>query len=418
MCSKPMLRPSRVLPLLPILLIFCSVAEQAPAAEDSSATTDATVAYVTTESFNDEVLAAEVPVLVDFTATWCVPCKVVDPIIESLMPEMAGRAKVFKLDIDESPEIYKQLRVNGVPHVLLFKDGKEQDRISSAQSREIYVEYLEAMINGQSAFGVAIKLLDDDAFRRHFVLSRSIADLQKALTERPQLLVEPFANGQTPLGLVFNRPNFFQDEQIELILAQNPSITVRDLVGLGRCEEFAAAVEEDPAWANYVDPDGNSMLMTAIRRSYRLPSHGCLQAVLNAGAEVGKERNQESTLGRSVVLLEDADLLQEFLDRGMDPEFADGEGRNALHWAAIYGYENIVLALLAHGVDPSVETFDGKTAADLVRGIRDRRLTDLKEGQRSDSPEIAERMTEMAQEYDALLALLEKAEQGSVVKDS
>ena len=63
------------------------------------------VTYVTTENFQSEVLESNLPVLVDFTATWCAHCKTVDPIIESLLPQLSGTAKVFKLDIDESPEI-------------------------------------------------------------------------------------------------------------------------------------------------------------------------------------------------------------------------------------------------------------------------------------------------------------------------
>ena len=167
----------------------------------------AQVVLLNGDNFEREVYQADVPVLVDFTATWCVPCKEVDPIVESLAPEMAGRAKIGKLDIDESPGIYRGLGVNGVPHVLFFRDGEEQDRIAGVQSRETYVDYIEAMIAGKSAFDASLSFLDDDAFRRHFVVSRPVEDLERALPDRPNLLVEPFENGQTPLSLILISPS-------------------------------------------------------------------------------------------------------------------------------------------------------------------------------------------------------------------
>ena len=146
--------------------------------------------------------------------------------------------------------------VNGVPHILFFKDGEEQDRIVGAQSRETYVEYLEAMIAGRSAFDASVAFLDDDAFRRHFVVSRPVKDLEKALPERPDLLLEPFENGQTPLSLILNSSSVRQDDQIALVLRDDPPISTADLVGLGRCDELQAALADDPEAASRPDPDG------------------------------------------------------------------------------------------------------------------------------------------------------------------
>lgn len=75
-------------------------------------------------NFDDEVLKSGVPVLVDFTATWCGPCRAIAPLVDQLAGEYVGRVKVTKLDIDESPATAQQFRIRGVPTLLMIKDGK------------------------------------------------------------------------------------------------------------------------------------------------------------------------------------------------------------------------------------------------------------------------------------------------------
>lgn len=75
-------------------------------------------------NFDQEVLASGVPVLVDFTATWCGPCKALAPIVDQLAEELEGKVKVGKLDVDESPATAGKYGVRGVPTVMVFKDGE------------------------------------------------------------------------------------------------------------------------------------------------------------------------------------------------------------------------------------------------------------------------------------------------------
>ncbi|HTM46586.1 MAG TPA: thioredoxin [Polyangiaceae bacterium] len=75
-------------------------------------------------NFDQEVMASDKPVLVDFTATWCGPCKRLAPIVDEVANELVGQVKVGKLDIDESPVIAGKLGVRGVPTLMLFKGGE------------------------------------------------------------------------------------------------------------------------------------------------------------------------------------------------------------------------------------------------------------------------------------------------------
>lgn len=91
---------------------------------------------VNTDNFQNEVLDAQGPVLVDFGAVWCGPCKMLDPVVEELAGEWGDSIKVVKLDIDTSPDIAIQYHVMGVPTLMVFKDGEVQERITGYQPKD------------------------------------------------------------------------------------------------------------------------------------------------------------------------------------------------------------------------------------------------------------------------------------------
>ena len=87
---------------------------------------------VNDKNFTIEVLQSDLPVLVDFWATWCGPCKSIGPVIEELSKEYAGRIKVTKLNVDENPATPGQYGVRGIPTLILFKGGKILEQIVGA----------------------------------------------------------------------------------------------------------------------------------------------------------------------------------------------------------------------------------------------------------------------------------------------
>ncbi len=92
--------------------------------------------YVTEVDFQDEVVKADLPVLVDFTAVWCPPCKMIDPIVQQLALEWEGKVKVVKLDADENPNLLMQYGVMGIPTLMLFKGGEIKERITGYQPKD------------------------------------------------------------------------------------------------------------------------------------------------------------------------------------------------------------------------------------------------------------------------------------------
>jgi thioredoxin 1 len=99
--------------------------------------TDNTAAPVAVSdaSFATAVLGANTPVLVDFWATWCGPCKMVAPVLDELAAEKAGQLTVAKLDVDANPETARQFQVVSIPTLILFKDGQPVKRIVGAKGK-------------------------------------------------------------------------------------------------------------------------------------------------------------------------------------------------------------------------------------------------------------------------------------------
>ncbi|MBM4277813.1 MAG: thioredoxin [Deltaproteobacteria bacterium] len=90
---------------------------------------DSSLLQVNDKNFTAEVLQSDIPVLVDFWATWCGPCRAISPIVEELAKEFSGRVKITKLNVDESPATPGQYGVRGIPTLILFKEGKVLDQI-------------------------------------------------------------------------------------------------------------------------------------------------------------------------------------------------------------------------------------------------------------------------------------------------
>ena len=94
------------------------------------------LAHVNEGDFQREVLEARQPVLVDFTAVWCAPCKMLDPLVRQLAQEWDGKVKVVKLDVDHNPDLAMHYQVMSVPTLMLFIGGQPSQRLSGYQPKD------------------------------------------------------------------------------------------------------------------------------------------------------------------------------------------------------------------------------------------------------------------------------------------
>ena len=104
-------------------------------------------AAVGAAEWDTEVLQSDVPVLVDFWATWCGPCRAISPHVDAISEEFAGKAKVFKVDVDSEPDLAGRYNVMSIPNLLLFKDGKLVDQVVGAVSKNVLSERLNKLVS-------------------------------------------------------------------------------------------------------------------------------------------------------------------------------------------------------------------------------------------------------------------------------
>ncbi len=101
------------------------------------------MANITTDgTFQKDVIESDVPVLVDFWAEWCGPCRMLGPVIENVGQKTEGRAKVYKLNVDENPQVAQQYGITAIPTVLLFRNGKLEQQIVGVRPEVAYLEAL------------------------------------------------------------------------------------------------------------------------------------------------------------------------------------------------------------------------------------------------------------------------------------
>ena len=101
---------------------------------------------VTDANFEAEVMRSSVPVLVDFWAQWCPPCRMLSPVVDEIANEKAGAAKVAKVNVDDNPELTRRFKVQSIPLLLFFKDGEVKDQMLGATNKKTLLNKLEALI--------------------------------------------------------------------------------------------------------------------------------------------------------------------------------------------------------------------------------------------------------------------------------
>ena len=105
------------------------------------------VLHITSEDFQEKVLSSSKPVLVDFYADWCVPCKKMSPIVDAVAEEVGSSAVFCKINVDENAEVSERYSVMSIPTLILFQNGKEADRIMGVQAKDTLKHFVQSYTN-------------------------------------------------------------------------------------------------------------------------------------------------------------------------------------------------------------------------------------------------------------------------------
>jgi thioredoxin 1 len=106
----------------------------------------ANIQQVSDDAFDSEVLKSDLPVLIDFWAPWCGPCKAIAPVVEELAKEYDGRLKVVKMNVDDNPQTPSRYNVRGIPNLILFKGGQVKDQIVGAVPKAQLVKAITQVV--------------------------------------------------------------------------------------------------------------------------------------------------------------------------------------------------------------------------------------------------------------------------------
>jgi len=102
------------------------------------------IVHLTDDAFEDEVLKSPVPVLVDYWAEWCGPCKMIAPVLDEIAEEFAGKLKIGKLNIDDNPDTPPRYGIRGIPTLMLFKDGEVEATKVGAVSKSQLTAFIDS----------------------------------------------------------------------------------------------------------------------------------------------------------------------------------------------------------------------------------------------------------------------------------
>src|ERR1700730_18090271 len=109
------------------------------------------VSETSDSTFENDVLKSERPVLVDFWAAWCAPCRMLAPTVEAVAEKYAKTARVVKLNVDDNPSVSQRFGIKGIPTLILFKGGKEEERVVGATSKESISRLIDKHTGGAAA---------------------------------------------------------------------------------------------------------------------------------------------------------------------------------------------------------------------------------------------------------------------------
>ena len=320
------------------------------------------VLHATDDTFESEVIKSEVPVLLDFWAPWCGPCKALNPVIDAVAEEFSGRAKVVKVNIDENPETKAKYGVRGIPHLLIINEGETATNVGTIRSRAGLTKVLEGYVGGKSTKGVFEENLEDLELRQSFILEADLDRVRAVLKANPNYLNEKMKWDQTPISLVLSSRKY---DRVDFLLNEfDPELTLLDLAGIGLAERLDEYISANPQLKQAPQKE----LVEAMTASISHQRLDCIDVLLKAGVDVNHKPD-----GKSSIFLwyssfgERLPALKHLVSRGLDVGARMGRNQNLVHVAAYTGDEILLDYALEQDLPVNIETDNGETPLAMAK---------------------------------------------------
>ena len=314
---------------------------------------------VNLENFEQLVEQSATPVLVDFWAPWCGPCKALNPILEQVAQEIGNNGVIAKINIDEVRELAQRFGVRGIPMLLLFKDGEIVQNVSDLRTSSSLTEVINSQINGQSIEQTMLDNLADPQMLSMFLMEADEALLIKTLDQNPSLAITPIGDDNIlPMSLAIMNQKV---DRIEIFRKYGAKPTLNEMLMMGYVDELKAEISglshdeilqkigmpEAEFYANVLMspqkematlllPDdidlnlpGQGEQYPILQVALRLPLNE-LKNLVNKGLKLDIKVKGKTSLQLSVGNLETVKYL---LSQGVDPNETDASGRTALVFA-------------------------------------------------------------------------------------
>ena len=213
---------------------------------------------LTDKTFDDVTKHSDVPVLVDFWAFWCGPCKALAPILESIQDELGDSIQITKLDVEAFPEVAERNSVRAFPTMLLFKKGKLVSTIAGSKPRQYLLNLLKAHsgdVAASQGIDIYAGLGIHDALATH-----ETAAVEAVLARAPETVNARNADGETPIRSAITRKSV---DVVPILLKHNPQLGFVEHVALNNLDEVKAALDQNPDLLHQPYQEGKTVLQLA-----------------------------------------------------------------------------------------------------------------------------------------------------------
>ena len=335
----------------------------------------ANVINLTSKNFDEIASRSDAPVLVDFWAEWCGPCKGLEPTIQALAQDFDGRATIAKVNADEESGLARKYGVRGLPTVLLFQDGEVKSTIAGPHAKGTYASMLDDLIGGNSeSAAFEAENMKLALYARLACLEDNSDEIKSLFEQAPELLNAKFELGKgsalTVLDMAIMTGN---QPHIDLVLSYRPELSYANMAALGSTDRLEAAIAHDREGVLRPVEFYPSALLAASETG-QVES---IKTLLDEGADVNSSSEEFSPLAIALMRgREEAAVL--LIERGADVNFSGTSG--GLGSMALNLGLPLVQLMVKHGLDYGQTGKVGKSLAETARSLGKEDIADYLDG--------------------------------------